>query len=513
VLTTDVRGKPRVVACCQEASRRGVERGMALEQAKARAGDLVEHPWDAGRFARAALNVTGLLLEASPRVSWESGGVEESKEHGRAGAWERFRNEGVWWVDAAGLGDEQTLAKKLLALAKRANAGPVHVGVADAAIAAYAATFRSPIARAPRRLTTLVPSGRDAAFLSSYPLRLLALDDDLADTFAALGLTTLGALAALDSDEVEARFGPAGLAAHRLARGHDARGPSLPRDDTLPAVTCDLGAPVATSEPLLFVLRGALASFGAALRTKGLAAREITLALTLDDGSTAERTVRPARPTSHEQALFDHCRAALEDWSLPEPVTALALRAAETVSAAGEQGHLLKPRWADPSALEAAFDRIRGREGGDAVAVPEAREGHLPRDAGAWHPGVPGRATAIARDRDQERERRGRGRGRPNRPVPHLLPAAAATALRLLETPAAIRVRLGRSGLEAFRPEDTWHDVEAWSGPERLAPRWWRHDAPADTRDYYTARTRDGMLWQLFRAVKARAWFLEGWWD
>src|SRR5205085_12270445 len=119
-------------------------------------------------------------------------------------------------------------------------------------------------------LSTLVPSGRDAAFMARYPLSLLGLGEELAETLAALGLRTVGQVAALDGDEVEARFGPEGLAAHRLARGIDRRGPSPPRDDSLPAAECDLGAPVSSAEPLLFVIRGALASLGGALRAKGL---------------------------------------------------------------------------------------------------------------------------------------------------------------------------------------------------------------------------------------------------
>jgi protein ImuB len=479
-----------VVAVCAHAARRGITPGMALAQAKALAGDLAAVPWDAERLARAALSVTGALLEASPRVTWDGG---------TGGPGDRIRNEGVWWVDAAGLGEEKRLAQHLIRIAKKLDLGPVRVGIADSPIAAYAATFRRPTvppSHAPP-LTTLVPSGRDVAFLAPFPIALLDLDEDLAETLGALGLATIGQIAALDGDEVEARFGPEGLAAHRLARGIDARGPSLPRDDTLPAIECDLGAPVADAEPLLFVMKGALASLGASLRAKGLAAREIAITLSLDDGSSVERTVRPARPTSHEGALFDHCRAALEDWQLPEPVTAIALRATETVPGSGEQGDLLAVRWADPSALEAAFDRIRGREGTDAVARPELRDGHLPADGGAWSLNTGDRATGGQRNGT-------RLPVPPSRP-----PVPRSSALRLLASPLPVRVRLGRSGLEAFRKDDTWYDVIDWSGPERVAPRWWR---TADgVRDYFTARAASGELWLLFRSKKV--WFVEGWWD
>ena len=482
-----MRAKPRVVAACAEASRRGITPGMALSQAQSLAADLVHAGFDADRLARRALDVTTALLEASPRVSWWPGGP--------VAQWPR--NEGVWWIDAAGLGEEKKLVQHLLRIAKKIDRGSPHVGVADSAIAAYAATFPRGAGPLGHPATVIVPSGRDAAFLARYPIALLELDEDLAGTFAALGLATLGQVAALDGDEVEARFGPAGLAAWRLARGLDPRGPSLPRDDTVPAASCDLGAPVATAEPLLFVLKGALASLGSALRTKGLAARELVVTLALDDGSASERSVRPARPSSHEQVLFDHCRALLDDWRLEEPITGVSVRASDTVSAAGEQGDILAVRWADPSALEAAFDRIRAREGTDAIAVPQARDAHLPADAGAWASGPVAQWPS------------GRVAERRTGPPGHRATTGPLAALRLLENPRAVRVRLGRSGLEAFKDGDAWTDVTGWSGPERIAPKWWRTTDGA--RDYFGARASDGTLWILFRTKKA--WFLEGWWD
>lgn len=460
--------------------------GLSLESAQALCAGLEHRPWSDEALARAALTVTTALLAASPRVAWAAGAQQLSDLATR-------RLVGAWWVDAAGLGDEKRLAQKLLRIGKDLSYGPVRVGVADAAIAAYAATFRSPIARVDR-LTVCVPSGRNAAFLASYPLSLLELDEDLEETLRALGLVTLGALAQLDADEVEARFGAEGLAAHRLARGSDTRGPSLPRDDDLPAVECDLGAPVATAEPLLFVLKGALGSLGEALRGKGLAARELIITLRLDNGSAAERVIRPARPTSHEAALFDHVRGAFENWLLDEPVCGLVLRATLTVPAAGEQGSLLISRWADPGALGAAFDRIRGSEGAGAVSVPRAQDGHLPLDQGSW--GI-----------ENQGDRKGFSVARsPGSSIPR-------SALRLLENPLPVRVRLGRAGLEAFREGERWRDLAGWSGPEHLAPRWWRREGNGDTRDYFTVRTREGLLCLLFRSGREPQWFVEGWWD
>jgi len=515
VAVADVRGKPRVVATSREAQARGVAAGMALTEAKALAADLLPLPWDDERIARAALDVTTALLAASPRVAWE--GVSPSSRLATGGGGDA----GLWWVDAAGLGSEAGLAQRLVAIADGLRFGPARAGIADSAIAAYAATYGGTGARGHRGADAqthrgtggrrpggagvqprIVPPGADARYLAPFPLTLLDLDDDLAETLRSLGLATLGQFAALHADEVEARFGPPGLAAHRLARGLDTRGPTAPRDDTLPSIEVEMGGPVATAEPLLFVLKGALASLGDALHAKGLAAREIALALELDDGTTAVRAVRPARPTSHPDALFDHCRLALEGWQLPEPATALRLSATVTVPASGEQGDLLAPRWADPAALAAAFERIRGSEGADAVALPEVRDGHLPADGGAW---VEETDAQAHRHTDARTQSRAAG-------VP-------TSALRILPAPAAIHVRLGRSGLAAFRHGDVWHDVAEWSGPERLVPRWWRSDAvatagePAGPRDYYTARTGDGALWLLYRGEPSGQWCLEGWID
>ena len=167
------------MACDALAAQRGVTIGMAVEQAKAFSAGLVALRYDEERVARAALDVLTALLVLSPRVSWEKG-------------------HGVWWVDAAGLGSEARLAQKLLKAAGAAGYGAARVGIADSAIAAYAATVRWKTWR-------IVQSGRDAEFLAPFPLALLDLDEDLADPLHALGLRAVGQLATLEESEVEAR--------------------------------------------------------------------------------------------------------------------------------------------------------------------------------------------------------------------------------------------------------------------------------------------------------------------
>ena len=143
---------------------------MPVTQAKALASDLALLPWDDEKLARAALTVTTALLAASPRVAWARHPpttARPSTDCAHCASAPLATDVGIWWVDAAGLGEEKRLAQKLLRIARGLGYAPARVGIADAAITAYAATFRPPAAPpSHRRIARIVPSGTDAAFLA-----------------------------------------------------------------------------------------------------------------------------------------------------------------------------------------------------------------------------------------------------------------------------------------------------------------------------------------------------------
>jgi len=73
-----------------------------------------------------------------------------------------------------------------------------------------------------------------------------------------------------------------------------------------------------------------------------------------------------------------------------------------------------------------------------------------------------------------------------------------------------VRVRLGRSGIEAFRTARPGTTSQPGAGPSdssALVAQRPSHGA----RDYFTARTSDGTLWLLFRRAVQCA--LAGWLD
>ncbi len=183
---------------------------------------------------------TAAFLEASPQVTPVAG------------------SPGMWWIGASGLeasGDERALARTLLALASRWHPG-ARVAIADSCVAARAGTWEPPppdrgqrVAGSETSRVTIVPPGTDAAYLATAPLGLIPMEEAMADALNALGIRTAGGLAALRSDDIEQRWGRAGLLSWRLARGEDRRRPGLATTEYPRTVAADLVPSVELMEP------------------------------------------------------------------------------------------------------------------------------------------------------------------------------------------------------------------------------------------------------------------------
>src|SRR6185437_6490230 len=323
--------------------------------------------------------------------------------------------------------------------------------------------------------------------------------------FDALGgeRALAGALAALEPDDVERRWGDVGLAAWRLARGEDDRRPVLPRPAAPRTVDAELAASTPTMEPVLFLVRAALDSLASALVADGRAAAVVAITLTLDDARSAmpqagarahtvTRETRIPRPTARAAHLFDHCRALLERWPLTAPACGVRVSITATAPLTGEQGDLLASEWRDPSAIDAALARLRAELGTDGVVKPVARDAHAPERAGAW---VSDGAGSAADDD---------GAGAPDAPNAD----GERSALRLLETPEPAVVACDGDAPRAVRWRGRRIALAHVTGPERLSGDWWRDDRYRRT---YWQGEGDGMELVLFR--ERDAWFVQGWYD
>ncbi len=430
------------------------------------------------------------LLAASPRVAAAGPGLCRADARG----WERR-------------GGEAALARALRASASAAGLGVTGVGIADVPVAADAAALLS----AERGgAPVIVPAGGAARFLSALPLSALPLPADLLETLRALGLRRAGELAARPREELEARFGPDGLRAHRLARGEDDRPFRALRPDAPPEAEIALEPPADSLEPLLFALRHLLARVCADLAVLGRGAARLDLEMAMEDGTRQTAAIVPARPTRRDGLLHDLGRAALERTGegtgrLSAPVAGLAVRVARLAALEARQGDLFRAEWRDPMAAAGVLSRLRARLGEEAVVWPAPRPDPRPESRNAWRPVEMGRGA---------RETCAAGHvGTPPSATEESGAREVPGALHLLPEPEPVRVRT-----EAGRPRELWdgggrREVAAVEGPERLSGDWWKDPW---RREYFRLCTTDGELLWAFREVRrdgALRWWLHGWWD
>jgi len=371
-------GGKRLRAVTAAAARAGLRAGMRPAEARALCADLIELPWDDVAIDAAITETSAALLAASPQVTPVAGA------------------HGLWWVGAAGfdpVGGERALAMELLRVAKRWHPRP-RVAIAGSCVAARAATWAGASfdpRGSERALVHVVPAGHDATYLAPAPLALVPMDEELRSALHALGLRTVGALAALSAEDVERRWGDTGIRAWRLARADDLRRPVLARVETQPAVEVELAAPTSTMEPVLFLVRAALDRLVQELIAHGRAAASVAITLTLDDARgaltskplhTVTREVRPARPLARVAPLFERCRALLDRWTLSAPVSAVRVAIAAAAPLTGEQGDLLSASWRDIGAADAALERLRAELGPNAIVRAVHQDTHRPEKAG-----------------------------------------------------------------------------------------------------------------------------------
>lgn len=500
-----LRDGQRLRAVTAAAARAQVRAGMTVAAARGRCATLAVRDWDDACLARELARTSAAFLSASPHVAPAAG------------------LPGTWWIGATGfdaLGGEPALAQTLQRMA-RVWHPQARVAIADSCVAARAATWQMADGRRlmadggadnERAASCIVPSGSDATYLAAQPLALIPIDAEVREALTALGLDTCGALAALSSGDVERRWGSAGLAAWRLAQGIDARRPVLARVTAPRQAHAELAISALTTEPILFLVRGALERLMADLVRDGRAAAAVAITLTLDDGRgvmptggmphTVTREVRAPRALARVAPWFERCRALLDGWTLTAPVSAVTVTITAVAPLGAEQGDLLAPAWRDPAAAEAAFERLRTTLGAQGVVRPVARDAYCPERQGAWDGVVTADGGRLTVENTTTQ---------PSGFTSTVHYSPSTVSLRLLETPETVTViSAPRGDPRAFDWRGRRIPIARARGPERLSGEWW--SASPFARDYW--RCESDELEQEFLLYRDReGWKLQGWYD
>ncbi len=492
----------RVVAASPSARDDGVAPGQRRREAQGRCPGLVVVAHDPARDARAFEPVLQAVATLTPLVELTEPGVCTFATRGPS----RYH------------GGDEALAARAGALVtealgpERAVVGSFGIGVADGRFAAALAARSA----AARDGPVVVAPGESAAFLAPFPVATLD-DDPLADLLSRLGIRTLGALAALPSTDVVARFGPPGRLAHRRASGHDDR----PVDARPPppdlAVHLELDPPVTDLGPVAFAGKHLADELYGRLAARGLACTRLMVVAETEHGERHERLWRHEHAFT-AAALTERVRWQLEGWASGSAaptggIVLLRLVPDEVVPDAGRQLAFWGGRTqADERAARAAA-RLMGLLGPEAVTVAEWRGG---RDPATVVAAVPVAAVDLA-------EREARVAPPPQGgPWPGSVPAPSPASVLVAPLPAevvdaagvsvtvdgrclvsAAPARLAVAGAPGRR-------VVAWAGPWPADERWW-DPAGHRRRARFQLLTDDGAAH--LAVLEAGRWWVEAAYD
>ncbi len=291
-----------VLALSTEARRAGIERGMAVRQARKLCPDLVLIPPNPRLYARASSALHQILRAYAP--------VIEPRGYGHA------------FLDLTGtgrlFGPPVDVAARVRREVHERLRFPLSVGVAANKLVSQAvvrADRRSSLPRASRgdgrdSDALIVPFGVEAGFLAPHPLIVLPdLHPRILSRLDDYQLDLIGEVAAIPESALCAVFGGAGRTLRARALGIDPR-PVFPPErlaelraaHILTTDTNDLGV----LHPLLRMLTERL---GRRLRRGGLVARRLRLEVGYADHTDSARTV-PLPTSTLDADLWDAARRA-----------------------------------------------------------------------------------------------------------------------------------------------------------------------------------------------------------
>ena len=510
----------RISAINTHAAREGLRTGMSLADARAAVPILVSHPCETERDARALKRLALWLGRYGPHRNAE----------GCDGVWIDTTGVAHLFGGEAALLDD--LVQRLAGFGITARAGLAGTPGAAHALARFATLRRSAVLALTGEAATL-------AALAALPVEALRLAPETVLLLRRLGLARIGQLTELPRASLETRFASEASARSRAAQAKArtlADAVLVRLDQALgrteepraalgePPVLSERrswGEPLISSDTLVSEVGGLANDLARALKAAGLGARRIALSLYRADGTVAHVEAGMARASAeavHFLRLLDEKLAAI-DAGFGIDVAVLDAMATEPLDP--EQIALGRAGAAPEQAIAALVDRLANRLGAKNVFRLAPRASHIPeqaamraaplaplRDAGAFAWSLPG-----------------------ERPFLLLSPPEAITVMA--EVPDGPPLRF------------TWrrvaYAVAKASGPERIAPEWWRHlpgareetphfeddgidgeivDATVreTTRDYYVAETGDGSRFWMFREGFYGAadqcggprWFLHG---
>ncbi len=339
-------GERKVVQLCSpEAEAAGVRPGLPLREVVPLCPEAMVLPPDPVRTAAVLEAVLADLQHVSPSVE--------------------PADDGYFFLDLRGLkalyGDLSVLAQAIRE-AVPALLRP-RLGFANGK---FAAAVAARMAEPGAEHSCVIPASETKVFLAPLSVRhLLMLEADVQHRLELLGLRTIGDLAALPFNAVQAQLGPPGARAWQLARGKDSE-PVIPRA-VVASVQDGLrfDDPLGSIDAVMAAIDQLLAHTYSQPALQGRSARQVRLRALLSDGTSWERlyTFKEALSTRDAARRALKSKLDLPNGLPPAPIDELALELLGLGGEAARQPGLFVARARQLAEIAEAARQLRARYG------------------------------------------------------------------------------------------------------------------------------------------------------
>jgi protein ImuB len=370
---------------------------------------------------------------------------------------------------------------------------------------------------------TVVPEGKEAEILGGLPVEVLFAaeadpenTEEFLRTFSRWGIRKFRDLAVLPEIELTERLGQRGLDLQRIARGSGTRN-LVPSDPPLVfEEIMELEYPIVLLEPLAFVLNRMLEHLCARVQGRALAAQELRLDFTLENGRSEtdaaltvfQRTIRLPVPMLDARLFLKLLQLDLKANPPGAPVASVRLRI-EPAKPRPAQNGLFMPASPEPEKLELTLARISGVVGEGRVGSPALLDTHR-REAFEVRHFTPLESKLWNNRRLARSAERGR-------PVPHNQNGEIVTALRILRPPIAVRVSHSKgqpSHVMSRKGKQISGGILWAAGPWRSSGDWWEQDSwVRDEWDIAVQESEGIGLYRLIHDLLTSEWLLQGRYD
>lgn len=332
VLSTPPGGRATVVDRTPEAAARGIRTGMSLKEATGLCPSaVIIHP-DPVRDADVFERIVSRLEALSPLVEPE--------------------RPGVCYIDLHGLerhyGSPEQTATRLLR-----TSPPIlrpRIGIATGKFSAWLAAQEA----APGA-TLVLNEAELSQFLGAQPVERLPLKIETIRRLEQLGIRSFDDLRRLPLSAVQARFGPAGRDAWRLASGEDSSRVTPRRHEETVSEHLNLPAPAVSHETLIIGMRQLVTRAFSRPTLRHRAVRQARLRGLIEGGGSWEHVATLREPLDAPR-LIKALGHRLDSVELPGPLEALTLELSGLTVEAAHQEALLGSR---PRRTRQIVDAIR----------------------------------------------------------------------------------------------------------------------------------------------------------